>query len=202
MPQKTETHTKLKGEDKVINALLALREQINPPKRNTIEAYVDSKKEIGRNDPCPCGSGLKYKKCCIDNITVYTFEVRHKGMADFHCKIHLTSDDTLHDLHSLIQKAYEWDNDHMYSFMLDNKYRRSKQEFTANPIGEGDTDVTLERLNLSKRKKFLYLFDFGDQHLFEVTVESVDEIKKESKKIKAGYERFGSPPEQYVEWDE
>jgi hypothetical protein len=22
--------------------------------------------KIGRNDPCPCGSGLKYKKCCID----------------------------------------------------------------------------------------------------------------------------------------
>jgi Mlc titration factor MtfA (ptsG expression regulator) len=21
---------------------------------------------IGRNDPCPCGSGLKYKKCCVD----------------------------------------------------------------------------------------------------------------------------------------
>ncbi len=21
--------------------------------------------EIGRNDPCPCGSGLKYKKCCL-----------------------------------------------------------------------------------------------------------------------------------------
>jgi hypothetical protein len=20
---------------------------------------------IGRNDPCPCGSGLKYKKCCL-----------------------------------------------------------------------------------------------------------------------------------------
>ncbi|MDH5468758.1 MAG: SEC-C metal-binding domain-containing protein, partial [Candidatus Aminicenantes bacterium] len=19
----------------------------------------------GRNDPCPCGSGLKYKKCCL-----------------------------------------------------------------------------------------------------------------------------------------
>ena len=19
---------------------------------------------VGRNDPCPCGSGLKYKKCC------------------------------------------------------------------------------------------------------------------------------------------
>ncbi len=22
-------------------------------------------KKIGRNDPCPCGSGKKYKKCCI-----------------------------------------------------------------------------------------------------------------------------------------
>jgi uncharacterized protein YecA (UPF0149 family) len=21
-------------------------------------------KDAGRNDPCPCGSGLKYKKCC------------------------------------------------------------------------------------------------------------------------------------------
>ncbi|MGF7060563.1 uncharacterized protein YchJ [Brassicibacter mesophilus] len=24
------------------------------------------KKKIGRNDPCPCGSGKKYKKCCVD----------------------------------------------------------------------------------------------------------------------------------------
>ncbi|HEX4365312.1 MAG TPA: SEC-C metal-binding domain-containing protein [Rhodopila sp.] len=26
-----------------------------PPKRQT----------VGRNDPCPCGSGKKYKKCCL-----------------------------------------------------------------------------------------------------------------------------------------
>ena len=25
--------------------------------------------KIGRNDKCPCGSGKKYKKCCIDNDT-------------------------------------------------------------------------------------------------------------------------------------
>jgi len=23
--------------------------------------------EVGRNDPCPCGSGKKYKKCCLDS---------------------------------------------------------------------------------------------------------------------------------------
>ena len=27
------------------------------------EVRVDAK--IGRNDPCPCGSGRKYKKCCL-----------------------------------------------------------------------------------------------------------------------------------------
>ena len=26
------------------------------------------KKKIGRNDPCPCGSGLKYKHCCGKNV--------------------------------------------------------------------------------------------------------------------------------------
>lgn len=25
---------------------------------------IRKEKKIGRNDPCPCGSGLKYKKCC------------------------------------------------------------------------------------------------------------------------------------------
>jgi len=28
--------------------------------------YSTRKKKIGRNDPCPCGSGKKYKKCCLN----------------------------------------------------------------------------------------------------------------------------------------
>jgi uncharacterized protein len=28
------------------------------------EPYVRDSPKIGRNDPCPCGSGKKYKKCC------------------------------------------------------------------------------------------------------------------------------------------
>ncbi|MDT9725281.1 hypothetical protein DUZ99_09880 [Xylanibacillus composti] len=26
-------------------------------------------KKIDRNDPCPCGSGSKYKKCCLGYST-------------------------------------------------------------------------------------------------------------------------------------
>lgn len=25
-------------------------------------------KKMGRNDPCPCGSGKKYKKCCEERL--------------------------------------------------------------------------------------------------------------------------------------
>ena len=31
---------------------------LNPPKT------IVAEKKIGRNDPCSCGSGKKYKKCC------------------------------------------------------------------------------------------------------------------------------------------
>jgi len=31
---------------------------LNPPKT------VKAEKKVGRNEPCPCGSGKKYKKCC------------------------------------------------------------------------------------------------------------------------------------------
>ncbi|MBN2122802.1 MAG: type I methionyl aminopeptidase, partial [Deltaproteobacteria bacterium] len=48
--------------------------------------------KIGRNDPCPCGSGLKYKKCCLGKRD-FSFErmkekvfrehgIRLKGPAD------------------------------------------------------------------------------------------------------------------------
>ena len=30
-------------------------------------------KKIGRNDPCPCGSGKKYKKCCINSSNDFDF---------------------------------------------------------------------------------------------------------------------------------
>lgn len=34
-----------------------------PPKTKTIIRKYD--KKVGRNDSCPCGSGKKYKNCCL-----------------------------------------------------------------------------------------------------------------------------------------
>jgi hypothetical protein len=48
---------------------------IRPGKRLTVEPFAEhvndrlvpgsGSDEPGRNHPCPCGSGRKYKKCCI-----------------------------------------------------------------------------------------------------------------------------------------
>jgi hypothetical protein len=35
-------------------------EPLPPP-----DTVVREERKIGRNDPCPCGSGKKYKKCCL-----------------------------------------------------------------------------------------------------------------------------------------
>lgn len=42
-----------------VQALRAFRGAAAPPKPTAAES-----KKVGRNDPCPCGSGRKYKKCC------------------------------------------------------------------------------------------------------------------------------------------
>lgn len=33
------------------------------------QPYVRSERKIGRNEPCPCGSGKKYKHCCMNKQT-------------------------------------------------------------------------------------------------------------------------------------
>ena len=35
---------------------------------------------VGRNDPCPCGSGKKHKNCCAQHVEVVTEVRRSSGM--------------------------------------------------------------------------------------------------------------------------
>lgn len=36
----------------------------DPPLPDAPVEQAHSERPVGRNDPCPCGSGKKYKKCC------------------------------------------------------------------------------------------------------------------------------------------
>lgn len=36
----------------------------DPPLPKPVDPIKNADKQPKRNDPCPCGSGYKYKKCC------------------------------------------------------------------------------------------------------------------------------------------
>ena len=67
-------NTEMKSNVKITAEGLDLSEMTNNgttnkemPKTNVAEkkqSVVNNGPKVGRNDPCPCGSGLKYKKCC------------------------------------------------------------------------------------------------------------------------------------------
>ena len=54
-------------ENKEANTKTILNMNTNEDGSNKKEPVVRKDKKIGRNDPCPCGSGKKYKQCCGRN---------------------------------------------------------------------------------------------------------------------------------------
>ncbi len=68
----TETEKEISEEDiKKAAGKFMEREQVAKPTSTNMDSTAGSinrtvrgVKKIGRNDPCPCGSGKKYKKCC------------------------------------------------------------------------------------------------------------------------------------------
>lgn len=58
-----------------VHMLMTVKVQNTPPKREQVaeptttggdgtNTPITKKAKVGRNDPCPCGSGKKYKHCC------------------------------------------------------------------------------------------------------------------------------------------
>ncbi len=45
-------------------------ELLAEPRAHRLQQFLPKISKVGRNEPCPCGSGKKYKKCCIDTKNV------------------------------------------------------------------------------------------------------------------------------------
>jgi uncharacterized protein len=53
-------------QDEVEKEVKDLYAYINPAeKRSVVTTFQHETPKVGRNDACPCGSGKKYKKCCL-----------------------------------------------------------------------------------------------------------------------------------------
>ena len=51
-------------QDALVRHQVAQPTQTSGDGTDTANKTVRKRKKVGRNDPCPCGSGKKYKKCC------------------------------------------------------------------------------------------------------------------------------------------
>jgi hypothetical protein len=106
--------------------------------------------------------------------TVYHFQVKLAWKKSVWRRIDVRGDQTLHDLHRAIQRAFDWDDDHLYAFFLSGKAWDSQSEY-ASPFGDGRSAsrYRLEQLPLRPGQQFLYIFDFGDELRHLVKLEAI-----------------------------
>jgi hypothetical protein len=115
---------------------------------------------------------------------------------------------TLYDLHLEIQRAFDWDNDHMFSFYFGGELFDRQNEYSGSPLGEhfpsrigpsskSAAKTQLRDLDLKEEKTFLYLFDYGDELVHEVLVEGIRDKGESEKGLPILVDRVGEAPAQY-----
>ena len=75
----------------------------------------------------------------------------------------------LEQLHFAIQEAVDFDNDHLYAFYIARSDRSRDREFLDDDNGRVYSTTLDDLFPLTPKKSLFYLFDFGDEWVFEVT---------------------------------
>lgn len=130
---------------------------------------------------------------------VFLFRVCLRGNLQAYRTIAVKSEQTLAHLHDGIQRAFNWDADHLYSFFLNGKlhdwryavacpYEEEAMQFADEAI--------IGNLGLATKHKFLYFFDYGDCHEFDVQMVGV-EAKAKRAQYPSVAESHGKAPGQY-----
>lgn len=124
-------------------------------------------------------------------------------------RVRIGGDRTLHDLHLLIQRAFDREDDEPYEFMFGAPYEPDARRFAGGLVAGGDEpeetwetqNLPLDSLELRGGQVFGYLFDFGEEWVHRVTVLSASEERTYGIQPRV-VERVGSSPPQYPDIDE
>lgn len=128
--------------------------------------------KLGRNDLCSCGSGKKYKKCCLNKIETIDLEIRNMNKKE-NFKIQMTSDKTLYDLHEEILRENGWWPEHQFSFFMSENFRDRDHEYSGGIEGPGNSKIAIKKFELEIGDTFWYLYDYGDENRFKISVLNV-----------------------------
>lgn len=138
---------------------------------------------------------------------VYRFRVTLDRMPDIWREIELVGGHTLHDFHTTIQEAFNWDDEHLYAFYMSGKFWDASSAIE-HPFAKGEvsaSDVLLAGLGLQPKQNFVYLFDFGDEWRHRIELLSITEpgggaLAESPSPVITQF--HGDAPEQYAELDE
>jgi len=133
-----------------------------------------------------------------EEVLVYTFDVTYLRDPEVRRTIEVTGDDTLDTLHEAILRSVGFDTDHLYSFFMSNQAWDEATEYSS-PLADGPsaTGMQIADLGLRIKQRFLYVFDYGDEHRFEVQLVDVTAEPAEDESYPRVVERHGEDPPQY-----
>jgi hypothetical protein len=146
---------------------------------------------------------------------VYVLKADLVGFSRVNRTIAVRSDQTLVDVHLALQAAFDWDDDHLYSFWLGGKFwSRVGGEYThpwhanePSPLGAlwigpvpQSAEISIDRLELSENQRIAYVFDFGDEWRVLLTVRQItdDDGQQYPRVLKS----VGEAPPQYLDYEE
>jgi hypothetical protein len=116
--------------------------------------------------------------------------------------IQISGRDTLDELCNTVITSFDFIDEHLYEFCMDNRMY-SEDSYQSDPeFDEPSTDIALDKLHLEKGQNFSLHYDFGDDWMFTIHVQKIEEVKQ--RKAPAVLKEKGSI-EQYPyceDWDD
>lgn len=108
----------------------------------------------------------------------YSMKVYPAGRGrEVYRNIEICGDCSLNQLCGIILEAFDFIDEHLYEFCMDNRMY-SNNSYQLYPQGdELSTDITLDRIGLYKGQKFSLHYDFGDDWMFTITVSKISDVQ-------------------------
>ena len=132
----------------------------------------------------------------------YVFDADLVGYEGVRRTITMRDDLTLVDLHYALQSAFDWDDDHLYSFWLDGSFWQSEDEHYMHPYHAASVDppgrsacVGLAELGLAEGQRIAYEFDFERSWRVALQLREIRAVQGVA--VARCIEREGVAPPQY-----
>ena len=130
---------------------------------------------------------------------IFTLKI---AISRWHAILEVDSSTTLNELHTAIQDAVHFDEDHMYEFFIARTARSGERKHFDMEDGSLQTTCIADVLPLPKDRKLFYLFDYGDNWIFRVSMTRRKPFEaEEGVRYPRLIQEVGDRPEQYPDYE-